>query len=112
MILKGQLAQELLMAHKAHKAVQKERNKPGGNKVVQKYREIYGKQARRQIIIDIHAEEQVVNMHDRRLRKPFRDRWKQLAREWRFYYCDLRTKGRFPILSSLEDLGLLDGAVE
>jgi hypothetical protein len=34
MVLKGQLAQELLMARKAE-AVQKERNKPGGNKVVQ-----------------------------------------------------------------------------
>jgi hypothetical protein len=47
----------------------KERKEPSG-KVVQKYGEIYGHQAQRDIFLDDEEEKEVVNMQNNRLSKP------------------------------------------
>jgi hypothetical protein len=65
MVLAGQLSIEYLRAIQAHEQARKERNQ-GSNKVVQKYGEIYGYQARRQIAMDEDDEKEVVNMREKR----------------------------------------------
>jgi hypothetical protein len=59
-ILKGQLSTELLAANNAKEKERKARNDTP-NKVVQKYREIYGYVARRQIEEDEREEERVMS---------------------------------------------------
>ena len=66
LVISEQLAQELLRANNAYAKKQKER-KEGSNKVVQKYGEIYGYQARRQIKADKENKKRVVNMREKRL---------------------------------------------
>jgi hypothetical protein len=44
------------------------------NKVVQKYGEIYGHVARRQIVADELEEDRVENMYKKRLKKPYLER--------------------------------------
>jgi hypothetical protein len=68
MILAGQLSTELLTATKRSEKDRKERNDPP-NRVVQKYGEIYGHQARRQIEEDEADERRVVNMREQRVKK-------------------------------------------
>ena len=75
MILTGQLSTELLTVNNAKQKEREERNNQP-NKVVQKYREIYGYQARRQIAADELAEDMVVNLHERRLRRPYLEYYK------------------------------------
>jgi hypothetical protein len=68
MVLVGQLSTELLTATKRSETAQKERN-DAPNRVVQKYGEIYGHQARRQIAEDEEDERRVVNMREQRVKK-------------------------------------------
>jgi hypothetical protein len=68
MVLAGQLSTELLTATKRSETAQKERN-DAPNRVVQKYGEIYGHQARRQIAEDEEDERRVVNMREQRVKK-------------------------------------------
>ena len=70
MILVGQLSTELLSVNNARQKAREERNNVP-NKIVQKYGEIYGHVACRQIAVDEIEEDRVVNMHEQRLRKPF-----------------------------------------
>jgi hypothetical protein len=58
----GQLSTEYLLATQAREQAHKERNEQQ-NKIVQKYGEIYGHQARRQITED-EEERQVINMRE------------------------------------------------
>jgi hypothetical protein len=61
--------QDLTIAEDVRKS-----RKDASSKVVQKYGEIYGNQARLQIQVDIEDERQVVNMREKRLQKPWRER--------------------------------------
>ena len=79
MILAGQLSTELLAATKAKEKERKERNK-APNKVVQKYREIYGNIARRQIAEDEEEERRVINMREKRLAEPYKRRYKVIIK--------------------------------
>jgi hypothetical protein len=69
MIVKGQLSTELLAANNAKEKERREQNR-APNKVVQKYREIYGYQAHRQIEEDKEDDKKVVNMREKRLIDP------------------------------------------
>ena len=66
LVISKQLAQELLRANNVYAKKQKER-KEDSNKVIQKYKEIYGHQARRQIKTDKENKKRVVNIHKKRL---------------------------------------------
>lgn len=66
MVLAGQLSTEYLRAMQSREKARKDRNQ-APNKVVQKYGEIYGHQARRQIIEDEEEERDVVNMREKRI---------------------------------------------
>ena len=79
-ILTGQLSTELLSVNNARQKEREERNN-APNKVVQKYGEIYGHIARRQIIADEMVEDRIVNIHKNRLRKPFLQRWQGFIKE-------------------------------
>jgi hypothetical protein len=68
MVLSGQLSKEHLIAIQAREKARKERNGEP-NKVVQKYGEIYGFQARRQIAEDEEEEREVINMREKRVQK-------------------------------------------
>ena len=77
LVISGRLAQELLKANNAY-AEQRKQRKDGSNKVVQKYGEIYGSQARRQIAEDEEDEKRVVNMREKRLQDPWKKRYKSI----------------------------------
>ena len=64
MVLIGQLSTEHLRATQSREKARKERN-DAPNRVIQKYGEIYGHQARRQIA---EAEEEVINMREKRIK--------------------------------------------
>jgi hypothetical protein len=68
MVHVGQLSTELLITIKRSEKARKER-KDALNRVVQKYGEIYGHQARRQIAEDEEDERRVVNMREQRIKK-------------------------------------------
>jgi hypothetical protein len=102
-ILAGQLAKEHLAATKAREKAQKERNK-APNKVVQKYREIYGHQARRQIADDEEDEGRVINMREKRLTDPWRKKYKEIIKTFPVVYRTLRDEGRFIFLASYKKL--------
>ena len=68
MVSTGQLSTEYLLATQAREQARKERNEQQ-NKIVQKYGEIYGHQARRQIAEDEEEERQVINMREQRVKK-------------------------------------------
>jgi hypothetical protein len=106
MVYKGKLAQELLQATTAAGEAREARKK-AGNKVVQKYGEIYSHQARRQIALDREDELRVVNMRLQREQAPWRKRYKVvmtklvpvLRGEW--------SKRRFQEYTALEEWLLL-----
>jgi hypothetical protein len=58
-----------LAATKAREKARKEQNK-APNKIVQKYREIYSHQARKQITKDKKDKRKVVNIQEKRLTNP------------------------------------------
>ena len=60
-----------------------ERHKPraDGNKIVQKYGEIYGSQARRQIAEERAEELKVVNIREVKLARPWRAKYKKVMAE-------------------------------
>ena len=61
-------------------AARKERKEASG-KVVQKYGEIYGHQARREIALDEEDEKEVVNMRNNRLSKPWKKKYSGVMKE-------------------------------
>jgi hypothetical protein len=58
------------------KAARKER-KEASSKVVQKCGEIYSHQAQREIALDKEDEKEVVNMHNSRLSKPWKKKYRR-----------------------------------
>jgi hypothetical protein len=74
---KGALSTNRLLDLRVAEEARK-RRKESSSKVVQKYGEIYGNQARKQIEADIQDELKVVNMRDKRLSKPWRIKYKKI----------------------------------
>ena len=104
LVISGRLAQELLKANNAY-AEQRKQRKDGSNKVVQKYGEIYGSQARRQIAEDEEDEKRVVNMREKRLQDPWKKRYKSIMTKFPSLYINLRNSGKFGHSGSLFELG-------
>ena len=102
MILAGQLSTELLTVNNAKQKEREERNN-APNKVVQKYREIYRNVARRQIATDELAEDIVVNIHERRMRKPHLEYYKWFVQEFPDIFYILRDDGRFKSTRTLKE---------
>jgi hypothetical protein len=102
MLLNGQLSTELL---KANAAAGKERDKRKNTKgtLVQKFREIYGGVARRQMRADDEDETRVVSMREKRLQAPWRKAWKQLSKGYTQIYNDLIYKGHFGLCMPAHD---------
>ena len=94
MILKGQLSTELLATNNPKEEERRARN-DAANKVVQKYGEIYGHVARRQIAEDEEDEKRVVNMREKRLAEPYRKRYRQLMAKFPMLYQKARDQGQF-----------------
>jgi vacuolar-type H+-ATPase subunit E/Vma4 len=68
---------DLTIAEDARKS-----QKDASGKVVQKYGEIYGNQARLQIMADIEDKRQVVNIREKRLQKPWREKYKKMVKNF------------------------------
>ena len=92
-----------MAANKAKEAERKARNDVP-NKVVQKYGEIYGYQARRQIVEDEEDERRVINLREKRLTDPWRKKYKEIIKAFLVVYRILRDKGRFIFLVSYKEL--------
>ena len=105
LVISGQLAQELLRANNAYAEKRKER-KEGSNKVVQKYGEIYGHQARRQIEADEKDEKRVVNIREKRLQAPWKKQYKGIMIRFPSLYINLRLQGKFRHCGTQIELGL------
>jgi hypothetical protein len=84
MILEGQLSKELLKATTTAGAKRKAR-KDALNTVVQKYGEIYGKVAHRQMKADDEDASRVINMRDKRLqalwKKKYQGNYGQISKD-------------------------------
>jgi len=102
MVHKGKLAQELLRATTAAGEAREARKK-AGNKVVQKYGEIYGHQARRQIALDREDELRVVNMRLQREQAPWKKRYKVVMTKLVSVLREEWSKGRFQGCTALEE---------
>jgi hypothetical protein len=74
---KGALSTNRLLDLGAAKEVRKRRKESSG-KVVQKYGEIYGKQARKQIEADIQDDQKIVNMREKGLAEPWKAKYKKI----------------------------------
>ncbi|KAH6667219.1 hypothetical protein B0J14DRAFT_676966 [Halenospora varia] len=94
LILSGQLSTELLQANAAAGEARQKRKDAKGT-VMQKYGEIYGGQARRQMRADDDDEAKVVNMRLKREQKPWKAKWKALSRGWTDQYNELLYQGKF-----------------
>ena len=68
MVIAGQLSTEYLRATQQREKARKERNNDN-NKIVQKYGEIYGYQARRHVAEDEEEEREVIIMRERRVKR-------------------------------------------
>lgn len=79
-ILRGALSTHRIYDLSITESVRRER-KEWSNKIVQKYREIYGNQARRDIKLDEEGEWEVVNMRDMREQKKWRKKWPKIMDE-------------------------------
>jgi hypothetical protein len=66
--------------------------KDASGKVVQKYGEIYGNQACLQIQADIEDERQVVNIREKRLQKPWQEKYKKIVKKFVQEYKQVRLK--------------------
>jgi hypothetical protein len=92
-----------LAATIAKEKARKERNK-APNKVVQKYGEIYGYQAHRQIAEDEEDKRRVVNMREKRLTDPWKKKYKEIIKDFSVVYRTLRDNGRFIFLATYKEL--------
>jgi hypothetical protein len=105
LILQGQLATEMLKATNSA-AARRQARKEGSSKIVQKYREIYGYQARRQIAEDEEDEKKVVNMREKRLQDPWKKKYKAIIVKFPKIYSTIRSKGYFLSCGTIIELGL------
>jgi hypothetical protein len=75
-------------------AARKER-KEASSKIVQKYSEIYGHQARREIALDEEDEKEVVNIRNSRLSKPWKKKYSRVMKELMAGLTDRHLKSTF-----------------
>jgi hypothetical protein len=93
-MLAGALATNRVHDLTIAEAARKERKEASG-KVVQKYGEIYGHQARRDIFLDDEEEKEVVNMRNNRLSKPWKKKYKLVMKELMTGFTDRHLKSTF-----------------
>jgi hypothetical protein len=94
LILAGALTTNRIHDLSIAEAVCKER-KEASSKVVQKYSEIYGHQARRDIALDEEDEKEVVNMRNSRLSKPWKKKYSGVMKELMAGLTDRHLKSTF-----------------
>jgi hypothetical protein len=94
MILNGQLSTELLQANAAA-GKEREQQKNAKGTIIQKYGEIYGGAAHRQIRDNNEDKAKVVNMREKRLQAPWRKKWKEFSKGYTKVYNDLVYEGYF-----------------
>ncbi|KAI0993565.1 hypothetical protein K3495_g14619 [Podosphaera aphanis] len=100
----GQLSTELLHANNAKKSEREERAAQS-SKVVQKFGEIYGHQARRQIQFLEWHEQRPVSMIEKYERAPYLKAYKMFIKELPDTLYLVRADGAFGGEESLRDLG-------
>ena len=93
-ILAGALATNRIHDLSIAEAARKER-KEASSKVVQKYGEIYGHQARRDIFLDEEDEKEVVNMRNSRLSKPWKKKYSKVIKELMAGFTDRHLNSTF-----------------
>jgi hypothetical protein len=93
-MLAGALATNWVYDLAIAEAARKERKEASG-KVVQKYGEIYGHQAWRDIFLDDEEEKEVVNMRNNRLSKPWKKKYKLVMKELMTGFTDRHLKSTF-----------------
>jgi hypothetical protein len=93
-VLAGALATNRVHDLTIAETARKERKEASG-KVVQKYGEIYGHQARRDIFLDDEEEKEVVNMQNNRLSKPWKKKYKLVIKELIAGFTDRHLKSTF-----------------
>ena len=94
MILEGQLSKELLKATTTAGAKRKT-EKDAPNTIIQKYKEIYGNVARRQMKANDEDKRKVVNMRNKRLQAPWKKKYKAIMVKYPKIYKDLISLRRF-----------------
>ena len=94
LLLSGNLSTELLRANNAAGAERDKRKNSKGT-IVQKFGEIYGGAARRQMRDDDEDEKRVVNMREQRLKAPWKKKYKAIMKNWEETYNSLILSGRF-----------------
>ena len=105
MILTGQLSTELLIVNTIEQKEREERNNQL-SKVVQKYREVYSYQVRRQIAVDKLAEDIVINLYGR-LRKPYLEYYKWFVQEFLYIFVLQKEDSKFVSTGTLKELLLI-----
>jgi hypothetical protein len=93
-MLAGALATNQVHDLTIAETARKERKEASG-KVVQKYGEIYGHQAWRDIFLDNEEEKEVVNMRNNRLSKPWKKKYKLVIKELIAGFTDRHLKSTF-----------------
>jgi hypothetical protein len=93
-ILAGALSTNRVHDLSIAEAARKER-KEASSKIVQKYGEIYGYQARREIALDEEDEKEVVNMRNSRLSKPWKKKYSGVIKELMAGLTDRHLKSTF-----------------
>jgi hypothetical protein len=93
-ILAGALATNRVHDLSIAEAARKERKEASG-KVVQKYGEIYGHQAWREIALDEEDEKEVVNIRNSRLSKPWKKKYSGVMKELMTGFTDRHLKSTF-----------------
>jgi predicted ATP-dependent endonuclease of OLD family len=87
-MLSGTLAKHKIHDLSIAKAAQLKRKDTSG-KIVQKYKEIYRHQARKDIKANDNDEKEVVNMQEQQLRKPWRAKYAKMIKTFKQDYLDV-----------------------
>ena len=85
------------MAANATASDARTKRKEARNTVVQKYGEIYGGVARRQIREDEEDKRRVVNMREKKLQAPWKKKWREFSKSYTHIYNDLVFEGHFAL---------------
>jgi len=87
-MLSGALAKHKIHNLSIAKAARLKR-KDTSSKIVQKYKEIYRHQAKKDIKANDDNEKEVVNMQEQRLRKPWRAKYAKMMKTFKQDYLDV-----------------------
>ena len=81
----------------------RQKRKEASGKIVQKYGEIYGHQARKDIAADEDDEKEVINMREQRLMKPWKVKYKAVVKKFKQDYIEVKLKHTGYNLWSLDE---------